>query len=89
MSHVYVRALALGCVYGHISTVQTGSFACLFGCSPLARPLRLGSQRAGSPCSVVVRPVATLGARRVPKRYRNGIVKICKTRLEVHLANTF
>ena len=34
-------------------TAQTGSFACLFGCSLLAWPLRLGSQRVGSPCSVV------------------------------------
>ena len=34
-------------------TAQTGNFACLFGCSLLARPLRLGSQRVGSPCSVV------------------------------------
>ena len=34
-------------------TAQTGSFACLFGCSLLARPLRLGSQRVGSLCSVV------------------------------------
>ena len=37
---------------GHC-TAQTASFACLFGCSLLARPLRLGSQRVGSPCSVV------------------------------------
>ena len=37
---------------GHC-TAQTGSFACLFGCSLLARPLRLGSQRVGSLCSVV------------------------------------
>ena len=35
------------------SLAQAGSFACLFGCSLLARPLRLGSQRVGSPCSVV------------------------------------
>ena len=39
-------------IAGHC-TAQTGSFACLFGCSLLARPLRLGSQRDGSPCSVV------------------------------------
>ena len=39
-------------INGHC-TAQTGSFACLFGCSLLARPLRLGSQRVGSPCSVV------------------------------------
>ena len=32
---------------------QTRSFACLFGCSLLVRPLRLGSQQVGSPCSVV------------------------------------
>ena len=39
-------------INGHC-TAQTGSFACLFGCSLLARPLRLGSQRVGSPCGVV------------------------------------
>ena len=39
-------------IAGHC-TAQTGSFACLFGYSLLARPLRLGSQRVGSPCSVV------------------------------------
>jgi len=37
---------------GHC-TAQTGSFACLFDCSLLARPLRFGPQRVGSPCSVV------------------------------------
>ena len=35
------------------SLAQTGSFACLFGCILLARPLRLGSHRVGSPGSVV------------------------------------
>ena len=39
-------------IAGHC-TAQTGCFACLFGCSLLARPFRLGSQRVGSPCSVV------------------------------------
>ena len=33
-------------------------------------------------------PVATLGTRRVLKRYRNGTINICKSRLEVHLVNT-
>ena len=33
--------------------------------------------------------VATLGTKRVPKRYQNGTINICKSRLEVHLANTF
>ena len=40
-------------MYETLCTAQTGSFACLFGCSLLARPLRLGSQRVGSLCSVV------------------------------------
>ena len=39
-------------IAGHC-TAQTWSFACLFGCSLLSRPFRLGSQRVGSPCSVV------------------------------------
>ena len=34
-------------------TALTGSFACLFDCSLLARPLLFGPQRVGSPCSVV------------------------------------
>ena len=34
-------------------------------------------------------PRATLGTRRVRKRYHNGTINICKSRLEVHLANTF
>ena len=33
-------------------------------------------------------PVATLGTRRVLKRYRNSTINICKSRLEVHLVNT-
>ena len=39
-------------IAGHC-TEQTGSFTCLFGCSQLARPLRLAPQPVGSPCSVV------------------------------------
>ena len=34
-------------------------------------------------------PRATLGTRRVRKRYQYGTINICKSRLEVHLANTF
>ena len=33
-------------------------------------------------------PVETLGTRRVPKRYRNGTINICKSKLEVHFVNT-
>ena len=33
-------------------------------------------------------PVATLGTRRVLKRYRNSTINICKSRLEVHFVNT-
>ena len=34
-------------------------------------------------------PRAILGTRRVRKRYQSGTINICKSRLEVHLANTF
>ena len=34
-------------------------------------------------------PRATLGTRRVRKRYQYGTINICKSRLEVHFANTF
>ena len=34
-------------------------------------------------------PRATLGTRRIRKRYQYGTINICKSRLEVHLANTF
>ena len=37
----------------------------------------------------LIMPVATLGTKRVPKRYQNGTINICKSRLEVHLAYTF
>ncbi len=33
-------------------------------------------------------PVATLGTRRVHRRCLNGIINICRSRLEVHLLNT-
>ena len=41
------------------------------------------------PCTSHYYTRATLGTRRVRKRYQNGIINICKSRLEVHLANTF
>ena len=37
----------------------------------------------------IMYPRATIGTRRVRKRYQYGTINICKSRLEVHLANTF